>query len=268
MVFRINQFKSTMDKYGGPSRTSLFTVSITPNRIGSNGNMPEQDMLFFCKTVTLPSIGVNTLDYRPNGFDMSQAIPTSVATEPVQCVFMLDSDHRVMSYFHSWIQSVVNYSTQGGILSSVDGKMPYEFGYKEDYKTTITIRHYNSENDSSRYYEYILRDAFPTRIDPVNLSWEDNNSPATVGISFSYGALQFTGESAGSPTERFSRGTGLIERIASIGSIGQKIRQSSLPTSIQDAVNQFTRVNNSFSAIKNTVNTSANNVRSVFDSIF
>lgn len=248
MPFSISNFKSIFNgQYGGPARANLFEVEL----FGPDSRyMPKRDLMMFCRTASIPTLNLNTVEYRPDGFGRPQSMPVSVSNETVDCVFMLDSNHRVISFFHEWMQKVVNYSTRGGNFSEVDGQLPYEFGYKREYQMDMIIRHYSTDNTGGNFYETRLGGVFPTQLGAVNLSWDDNDSYSTMAVNFSYSNISFSGERTGIPTERFSRGTGFLDFINFIGTRGQVINQTVLPRSIQDAINQFTRVRNSVNTLR------------------
>jgi hypothetical protein len=238
MPFTINEFKSTMMQYGGPARKNIFEVNL--NVIDSVTGRP--DHIFFCKTVSVPGINVNVQTYMPNAFGIMQSVPVSTTHDQLNCVFILDSSHMILSFFHRWMQQVVNYDVSGGIFSQVNDQLPYEFGYKDDYVTTMTIKHYST--DYSGYYEYTFNDVFPTQVSGVDLSWEENDSYATATVNFSYSTMKFDGTKAGEPTDRFARGTGLVDYINRLGTSGQVINQSTLPRSIQEAIDSFVAIRN------------------------
>lgn len=247
-MFNINEFKSTIDKYGGPARSSLFVVEIikAPNE---NDGMSTSDLRFFCQTASTPGINFGVQDYTPNGFGLRQTIPMSVNPDQFNAVFMLDSDHMVLRFFHQWMQNVINYNYEDGAFSQVDNKLPYEIGYKEDFVATIVIKHYSTDSENS-YYEYVLRDAFPTQISGVDTAWGDSDAFSTATVNFAYSHMSMTGIKRGSPTDRFARGTGYLDLINRVGTTGQVINQNSLPGSIQDAINSFTSINSGISGLK------------------
>jgi hypothetical protein len=262
MPFNINEFKSTMYKYGGPARKNLYVVEIANGPVQSDG-MTARDLRFFCQTATVPGFNYAVADYFPNGFGVRQSIPISVNQDPFNAVFMLDSDHMVLRFFHQWMQSIINYNYADGPFSQLGNQLPYEVGYKKDFACNIIIKQYstNSTAEDNAYYEYVLYDAFPTQISGVDMAWSDNDSYATATVNFAYSHMSVSAMKAGNPTERFGRGTGYLNYINTLGASGQLINQSSLPTSIQDAINRFTRfgnftnrLNNSFSQIRSGLN--------------
>jgi hypothetical protein len=265
MPFNINEFKSTLNKYGGPARKNLYVVEIASAPAGNDG-MSVRDLRFFCQVAQVPGLNFSVADYYPNGFGTRQSIPTAMVPDTFNAVFMLDSDHNVLRFFHQWMQSVINYNYADGAFSQVDNQLPYEVGYKSEFATQITIKHYSTDSQDV-FYEYILADAFPTQISGVDVSWGDNDSYATVTVNFAYAHMFMNGVRRGTPTERYARGTGLLDLINRVGTSGQVIRQGTLPTSIQDAVNSFTRVRSgiqNFNTSVSQIKTGINDIRNIF----
>ena len=252
MAFNITEFKAQMDYFGGPARGSLFELQIIgPKGVQSRAN--SRDLIFFCKNATIPGMVFNAATYEPVG-QMRKMMPQTWNPEPVQAIFILDSDHQVLSFFHSWAQSIINFSTAAGAFSEVDGKLPFEIGYKEDYACRIVIRQYSTNYlQSGQYYEVVLDNAFPMQIGDVDLAWENNDTFSVLPVSFQYDRIEFSGEKIGSPTARFGRGNGLLGLLNAVGSFGQLIGQNLVPRSVQEAVNRYTRVTNSFDRIRREI---------------
>ena len=244
MPFSINEFKSQMDWFGGPAKGSLFQVQISGAKATSRAN--ERDMLFFCKNATIPGMLFNSIENQQVG-QMRRMMPMGFNSEPVQSIFMLDSSSQVLSFFHSWAQQIVNYSTAAGAFGEVDGMLPFEVNYKDEYACTVTIRHYSANYQTSgSFYEVVLHNAFPIQIGDVDLSWENNDQYSVLPVSFQYDRIEYSGEKIGSPTAPFGRGNGLLGLINQVGAIGQFIGQDLVPRSITDAVNKYTRVTNTW----------------------
>lgn len=267
-MFNINEFKSVMNKYGGPAKNNLFVVWLsfaredtTDNRtnisIGGGKKMEyidHGDLRFFCQEVNVPALNINSSSYRANVVDIPQMIPINLSTPSINTTFMLDSDQRVLSFFHSWFQEIVHYDIGKGYLSQINGdQLPYELGYKSDYTCTMFINHYktNSNGDFGQYYEYRFFDVFPTEIGNKSLSWAPSDAPATMTVNFTASGFSFTASDPGSPTTSLSRGNGYLDFINSVGFRGQTVQQSDLPRSIQDAINTFTRVRSTFKTLQN-----------------
>lgn len=276
-MFNINEFKSVMNKYGGPSKTNLFMMGIyfpQPEgastgssgipRIGTGQKytrkyeyIPASELRFFCSEVALPAVNINVASYKENSIDLSQSMPINLNAPSINATFMLDSDHRVISFFHSWMQEIINYNASNGLLSSVNSDhYPYEIGYKSDYACQIDITHFktDSNGDLNEGYKYTFLNAFPTEIGGKNLSWSPNDSISTVSINFSASSFYFSGSTEGTPISPVSNGNGYLDFLSSVGFRGQTMQQTNLPISVQDAINTFTTVRNDFRTIRNTFN--------------
>jgi hypothetical protein len=266
----LNRFIATMDAYGGPAKNNLFVVRISPQNDFSRKSqyILKEDLTFFCSDITLPAINLSVAPYKANTFDIAQNIPLALDTPSINARFMLDSQHRVVSFFHSWMQEIINYDPMGGPLSAINNDHAlYEIGYKNDYACTIRIEHYKTNAKITKdspaekdvdYYEYAFYNAFPTEIAGENFSWTPNDEIATLGVNFTASSFSFSGSEAGTPTSRLNSGTGYLDFLNSVGFRGQTVQQRNLPTSIQDAINTFTTVRNDFGSIKNTFRTLQN----------
>lgn len=203
-MFNISEFKSRIQRHGGPARTSLFVV-----RFGANGNIPgfisTDDMRFFCQTITMPGINLELMSYRRGGIGYPEFMPMNSSPESLNGVFMLDSNHRIMSFFHNWINSVVNVNGSSGPSSR--GLEQKEINYKSDYTTTMEIDFF-STYDQNRIYRCIYDGVFPTQVGSLTLNWSDNDSIASLPINFSYNKMRYSGfESISFENSRFFKST-------------------------------------------------------------
>ena len=250
MAFNINEFKAKMDRFGGPARANLFTVELTaPN----NDFLSGEDLMFFCKSASVPGLDLQTISHRQYTLGYDMTTPTGISKSPVSCIFMLDSQHRVMSFFHSWMQSIVNYDDSRGPFapSARDSDhLPFEIGYKKDYSLRMVIKFYSAEANYENYYECVLDGVYPISIGSVDLSWETNDQPASLPVSFAYSSLKMSATDTGPIQTNKSRGIGLLDFLSTIHAVGNTVRSLNKPTSIQDAVNQLTRVNDTFNRVR------------------
>lgn len=260
MAFNINEFKSAVNRFGGPAHTGLFQVQFVNVPVVFGSNARPRDLTFFCKAVNMPGMQMVTADYnavaqRPKTF------VKGMASSQTQAQFILDSNHEILSFLHGWSQKVVNYSTSGGMNSEVEGKLPYEIGYKDEYACRMVIRYYSTYQSKQnaferllkpQYYEVILDNAFPVAVGDIDLAWENRDQYATVGVAFAYDEIAYSGERSGNPTARLGRGNGLLSLIEGVGNLSQTIGNAfgSRPTSVTDAINKLNRVNSAAKSIR------------------
>jgi hypothetical protein len=202
------------------------------------------------------------MSYKQNSLDIPQAMPINLNTPSINATFMLDSEHRVLSFFHSWMQEIINYNAMNGLLSAVNGDhMPFEIGYKDDYSCILNIVHYktNATGDNiEEGYEYRFEDVYPTEIGGQTLSWAASDSFATMTVNFTASKYSFTAAQPGQLLSSNSRGNGYLDFFNSVGFRGQTTQQRNLPRSVQDAINTFTTVRNDFRTLRNTFNSFRN----------
>ncbi len=257
-MFNINQFKSVMNKYGGPAKTNLFVFELDGalQEMVKTQFISKSDLRFFCSDVAVPPVNINVTPYKANVIDIAQSMPMNLSTPSINATFMLDSDHKVIAFFHSWMQEIINYDTSRGSFSMINGgQLPYEIGYKSDYACNITIRHFRSDSSGSidELYEYKFLNAFPTEIGSKTFSWTPNGPVGAVAVNFSAAAFSFTASDPGTVISNGSRGNGYIDFLNSVGFRGQVMEQRNLPRTVQDAINTYTRVESDFKQFRNSL---------------
>lgn len=242
MTFNINEFSSQMGGKG-IAINNLFFVTITlPNVLSNlNSELTGREISFLCRTVDLPPFTVNTADVRPQGHGLAEKRPTAMQFDPLSTVFMVDGQFAVKKFFHRWIQAVVNYDTRSGILSEVNGRVPFEFGYKRDFGATITV-HVFSDNIGAFEYVYEFGKAWPTFVGGTQVAWENAAEIMTLPVTFTYSELKVTGAEAGTVSVDTSRANGLLTYLSAINTYGQAINQLHRPRDIQDLITQITDV--------------------------
>lgn len=214
-MFNISEFKSRINRHNGLSFNSLFVVEINNpflriNRVSPSTDSPisSDDLRFFCQAVTVPGINLEVMQYRPTGVGFPEFMPMSSIPGTLNCVFMLDSNHNIITFFHRWINSVINVGGNIGRSGAFEGESR-EINYKSQYETTMVIRHYSthgksalargalgsvvpSQGDEFGFYEYKFEGVYPTEVGGNTLSWSDN-SVSTSSINFSYSRIIHSG---------------------------------------------------------------------------
>jgi len=259
MSFRISDFKTTMDRFGGPARPNLFEV-ILFKEPEPNSSVEARTISFFCNAVNFPGVQVEN-GTMTNVAQLPTSFPLRMTAQPINATFMLDSNHQVLNFFHNWLQRVMNFSTKDGTFGAIDtdqdelfqgGQLPYELGYKDDYACRMVIRHYSTESASkngegSKYYEVVLDNIYPYTVSDVALDWSNNDQFATINVSFAYDQIHYSGDRTGSIVLR--KKGGLLDTLSDLANFIDVTKQTisqGRPTSIQDAINRLQRVRSSY----------------------
>lgn len=186
MAFNINEFKGRIQRYGGLARTSLFEVRFAGGNLPTN--IPIDDARFFCQNVTMPGVNLDVMPYKVGGVGYPEFMPMNSTPESLNAVFMLDSSHRILAFFHAWINSVVNVSGEAGVINGLERK---EINYKADYQGSMTINFFSAYSQS--VYTCTYEGVYPTQVGTVTLNWADSNTIATLPVNFSYNRMIYSG---------------------------------------------------------------------------
>lgn len=250
MVFNINEFKSQVASRG-LAKNNLFMARITVPQSMSylEQYIPTRDMSFLCKSVSLPSFDLNYAEVRPQGFGKPEKRPLEFHGGDLIGTFMMDSNFATMKFFHRWMQTITNIGSYGGNFTpDANGKLPYEFAYKEEYAATMEVLVYSS-NDANRVYQYKFGNVFPMTIGGMDVSWENQAEIMTLPVNFAYDKLAVDGFELGEIATSLQGSNGLLTYASSFYGFIQAINQLSTPNSIQDLINQATTVNTIFNAL-------------------
>lgn len=258
MSFRISDFKTTMDQFGGPARVNLFEV-ILSKKNEPYSSIDSRTISFFCNSVNFPGVTVEN-GQMVNVAQLPTSFPLRMTPQPISATFMLDSNHNVLSFFHNWLQRVMNFSTKGGTFGAIDiegtfeseGQLPYELGYKDDYACRMVVRHYSVDSlgkggGGAKYYDTVLDNVYPFQVSDIALDWSNNDQFAIITVTFAYDQIHYSADRAGKPSMR--KKGGLLDTLSDLANFidvtKQTIGQGKI-TSIQDAVNRLQRVRNSY----------------------
>lgn len=247
-MFNLTEFRAKIEKYGGPALTSLFVVEFSS---ATSDWMDSSDLRFFCQGVSIPGINFELMTTKPHSVGMPQHLPVGITNTGTNAIFMLDSNHSVLAFFHDWMSAIYNYDTSKGLMASSSRKsdqMPFELGYRNDYALNMRIRHFSTA-DPTAYYECILYNVYPTEVSPIQLAWESNNQVATLAVNFAYENMKMSGTKTGPISNPLSRSVGLMDYVSSVGNVVQSIQSWRNPNDLQDAINQFTSIRTSFAGL-------------------
>lgn len=250
MAFNIAEFQAQIARKGLAKSNLFFTRITLPDSISFiEEEVSTRELSFLCKSVSIPSLTVETSEFQPNGFGKHEKRPTDFRPGDLSMIFMVDSKFGTTKFFKKWMQSIVNFNTYDGYTQAdPQGKLPYEFAYKEDYAATVEVLMF-SGNDADKAYHYKFGNVYPTTIGQVEASWENNAEILTLGVGFAFDKIKMDGVELGQVTSDFSRANGFMSYISSINGYGQAINQIQRPENIQDLINQVTNVNTIFNTL-------------------
>lgn len=250
MSFNLSEFKAQIANRGlAKSNLAMARITLPSTMKFLEQNISTRELTFLCKTMSLPELSFTTQEIRPYGFGKIEHRPSDFAHGQLNSIFMMDSEFGTMKFFQRWMQGVMNYNTYDGHdQEDPQGKLPYEFAYKEDYAATVELLIY-SGNDASKVYYYTFGNAFPVTLGQIDIDWANDAEVMTLPVGFEYDKFKVQALELGQVRPLTNGNNGFLSYISAINGFGQAINQLQRPTNIQDAINQITNVNTIFNAL-------------------
>ena len=241
--FNIEEFKSVIGSKG-ILPTNLFLVTIQSAGLSSSVNDIATaqglggtglEMSFFCMKTDLPGLNLMTENNIIHGTGPLEEFPYSMAFTDVDLQFIGDARGQILSFFHNWMNSIVDFNANG--LNTRSNRF-YKVSYKETYVCNIEIVVFDPH--SNQIMRYSLIDAFPTRLGQIAMSW-DQTSFMNINVSFKYSS--WTSTNLFTPTSDEAAGLSSIQKILKLGTIAQTISAIRKPTGIADIINVVNNAN-------------------------
>jgi hypothetical protein len=168
MAFNVTEFRSSIQK--GLMSPNTYRVLMTPPSI-----IDRKTYSLLTDSISIPSLGFfNSDNVRPYGFGPTYTLPYGLNITEITCTHYLDSKSNMHKMFEEWMSSIVEWKTQGG----------YSARYLNEYSTDIEIETYDKSGKLSA--SYLLREAFPTNMDQIALSWATSDELTKFSVTYKF----------------------------------------------------------------------------------
>jgi hypothetical protein len=242
MAFNISDFQAKVNQYGGFARDNLFMVTISaPPGLAATADISGSELRFFCNSVQLPGLNINTNDVLVQGYGRSEARPIGMGFDPLQTNFLIDSQFKVKDFFHRWLKYIINYDNYDGATSSSGGLNAFEMEYKDSYTGAITVYVYSFQSADIQYI-YKFQNAYPTGLGSITTAWENNDTLMSLPVSFTYDIYDVESLNFAPLRTDDSTVLGTREFLLAAGAFGAALNSYSQTQSIQDIINQYSIV--------------------------
>ena len=157
---------------------SFKTDVARPNRFDVMIPIPVQLMAYYgtaknltfrCETAELPSVTYETFEQKIYG--PTEKYPHQKNYNESTFTFMVSDDMSEKVFFDAWMELINPSST-------------YDFPYKMDYVTEITVNQYDVNGNVS--YSISLDDAFPISVNQLDLDWSHVDGYHKLSVVFVY----------------------------------------------------------------------------------
>jgi hypothetical protein len=162
----INDFKSSFT--GDLSRQNRFDVSIPIPLTLLPYVGPAKLLTYRCENANLPGRTFATAEQKSYG--PVEKFPYETTYNDIDLTFILDDDMKTKLLFDAW-------------LNYINPMYNYNWRYKENYATAITINQYSVTNELT--YSVNLYDAYPISMNQLDLDW-NGEGYHRLSVTFAY----------------------------------------------------------------------------------
>lgn len=168
------ELQSVYDDARGPARSCRFAVVINRPRIFNTITSSVvstnilNDLTYLCEATEMPGRRVDTVDLRYYGPNFK--MPYQPVYDDLSMIFVCRNDQREREFFDDWMEAINPSDT-------------YNFNYKDEYSTTISLFHFDDEGIPS--YAYTIYEAYPIFVNPQPVTWVDDNYQRLT-VNFTY----------------------------------------------------------------------------------
>jgi len=191
---------------GGGARPSLFYASVSFPTILNTGLDSEaiSDASFFMKAAAIPETTLNEITKSFLGRDFK--VPSIDRTfGPWTVTVINDEDYKIRHLFEAWIEYIspgaAIFEAQSGFGDTANQTV---FGQMQVHQ----LRKNGGESTTGNEFlgSYYFKDAFPTNVSEISLSWDDKDTIEEFSVTFAYqywvkspAALGVTGSPTSNP---------------------------------------------------------------------
>ena len=169
MAGSINDFKASFQK--DLARPNKFQVNIPVPLTLIPYVKNAKNLVYRCENANLPGRTMMTLDQKI-GSNPIEKYPYMTTYNDLDLTFIVDDDMNQKVFFDAW-------------LNFINPTYNYNFRYKGDYSTAITINQYDVTNQIS--YSINLYDAYPISMNQMDLDWSaDGYHKISVTFAYTY----------------------------------------------------------------------------------
>lgn len=187
----LDQFKT---KIGYGVRPNLFQVTIpkTPTA-GSLDKTAPADFTFLCRSAGIPASSVGTVEVPFRGRVIK--LPGDRTFEAWTITVYGDEKLRLRSYFEKWLDVLNEHTSGAGYTVSTEYSATLQVDQLARGKSIGTT---NTSDPHSIVRSYQFKNAFPTNISQIDLSYDNNNSVAEYTVEFQYDYWEISAAGSGS----------------------------------------------------------------------
>jgi hypothetical protein len=193
-ILQSNRFIVMLSLPPGVDGLAEYSAINDPEYVKDNHLDADNFISLRCENVQIPGVNFFTNDdVRRYGIGQIEKRPYLPTFNPIRLQFVVDRNAKVLSFFNTWTNAIVNYNTDLGFSPRGRKYKPYLLTYRDTYMSpTIRIWIYDQTNLNA--FGIKLYDAFPIQTADIDLSWGNDNEAMrySVVMQYSHMSMQFT----------------------------------------------------------------------------
>lgn len=178
----LNTFKN---KIGYGVRPNLFQVSLldAPKAASLTADKAT-DFTFLCRSAGIPAASVGTVEVPFRGRVIK--LPGDRTFESWTITVFGDEKLKLRSYFEKWLDVLNEHTSGAGYTTSTDYSGTLQVDQLARGKSAPAAAGGSTTDPHSVIRSYQFKNAFPTNISQIDLSYDNNNSIAEYTVEFQY----------------------------------------------------------------------------------
>lgn len=136
---------------------------------------------FRCERAELPGRSVATVDEITTA-GPTVKLPYDMTYNDMQLTFICSEDMKERILFEFWMSRIVeDYGMDGGLVR-----------YYDEFAQGSQIQISQLDEKGKMIAQYVLQDAFPIQLSPMNLAWEESNTYQRFNVTLAYRYHKFS----------------------------------------------------------------------------
>ena len=164
----VDQFKARLT--GGGARANLFQVTLANPRGGLGVDLDVDFGSFMCEAAQLPASTVGTIVVPFRGRQLKMVGDRTFDVWTVTVIN--DTEFKIRNAMERWMNAMANHADAGGTQNP------------ELYMADLQVQQF--DRDENVIKTYTFRDAFPTEVSAIDLSYADTDTIERFTITWTY----------------------------------------------------------------------------------
>jgi hypothetical protein len=238
----LNDFRSSLNKFNGLARSSLFHVTIPVPKMMAGSTQGDNivnsaELSLLCEQATLPGVSLATTEIKRHGYGAVEKKPYTAVFTDQTFNFYGDNKGSVHKYFYSWMNGIVktDLNPNERALLGYNGLSPFEVEFKENYAVDIIITCVDEVKQDIIICK--LNQAYPIFLGDVSLSWADTDTIMRLPITFTFYNWNLERVNINSALTSPANNLSGLQKLLKVGTAVQTLASLRAPTGIADIIN-------------------------------